>query len=76
MQILQVVHTTWILVRRNLIFWLILLGFMIYNFLGFFYYTSAENYSPGSALTDMSYSVQGGILAFLFLGITFIRIEE
>lgn len=76
LQIFSVMRTLWRVVSRNILFWVTFVVLLIYNSLGFLYSASAENYMPGYALTGNSYSVQGGILAFLFLGILFVRIEE
>lgn len=74
LQIFSVMRTLWRVVSRNILFWVTFVVLLIYNSLGFLYSASAENYMPGYALTGNSYSVQGGILAFLFLGILFVRI--
>lgn len=76
MQVLNVIYITWLLVRRSIIIWIALFIFMLFNFLGFSYITSPEEFFPGMALTGMSSSVQGGILAFLLFGVLLIRMEE
>jgi hypothetical protein len=57
------------LVRQPL-FWILLLGGMIYEGLGLL-----EISNPGEFLSATSFLVQGGILAFLFIGIWIVRIE-
>ncbi|MBE2908639.1 hypothetical protein HPK01_11025 [Anoxybacillus flavithermus] len=66
----------WILFRRNPLFWVLLVCFLAYVYYGFHFYSTGYNFSPGEALVRMSFAVQGGMLAFLFFGVLFIRLEE
>ncbi|ARP44641.1 hypothetical protein GTHT12_03775 (plasmid) [Geobacillus thermodenitrificans] len=65
-----------LLLGRRVLFWIILAGFISYTYLGFHYFSSGNDFSPGEGLVRMSFSLQAGILIFLFLGVLFVRIEE
>ncbi|MGP7816529.1 hypothetical protein [Niallia sp. 01092] len=61
----------WLQFKRQLLFWLLLLGFFSYEILALY-----DIQSPGQMLTSTSFLVQGGILAFLLFGVMVMRSED
>ncbi|GAB4075233.1 hypothetical protein GCM10028778_27370 [Barrientosiimonas marina] len=76
MKILHTACLTWKIINKNPFLWILVIAYFLYLFMGIDYYTSGNDYSPGETLTQMSFLIQGGILAFLLFGVMFIRIEE
>lgn len=76
MKVFNSMNVMWILFRRNPLFWILLVCFLVYVYCGFHFYSTGYNFSPGEALVRMSFAVQGGMLAFLFFGVLLIRLEE
>jgi hypothetical protein len=76
MKVFNSMNVMWILFRRNTLFWILLVCFLVYVYYGFHFYSTGYNFSPGEGLVRMSFAVQGGILVFLFFGVLFIRLEE
>ncbi|WP_026678862.1 hypothetical protein [Fictibacillus gelatini] len=65
------VYITWLQFKRQPLFWVLLIGFLSYEYLAL-----TDIPSPGEVLTATSFLVQGGILAFLLFGIFVVQIED
>ncbi|MFT8310136.1 MAG: hypothetical protein ABF629_03140 [Sporolactobacillus sp.] len=69
-RIINTLNILWLQLLRQPLFLVLLLGGMIYEGLGLH-----QIVNPGEFMPRSSFLVQGGILAFLFIGIWIVRIE-
>lgn len=69
-------QTLWLLVKRNVLFWLMIFGVFIFNCYLFYMLLFEYKENPGDLLVANSYMVQVGIFASLFLGVLFVRVEQ
>ncbi|MEK9196739.1 hypothetical protein ACH0B5_14455 [Ureibacillus sp. 179-F W5.1 NHS] len=70
-KLLNFIYIIFLQFSRQPIFWLLLVGFLAYEYLAL-----SDISSPGDVLTSTSFLVQAGILAFILFGIILVQLDH